>query len=171
MKFNVGDRVMWAGDDECFGDEGTVSNVYVDDFEVEWDDGYSARYISSESGTCFRIEKVSEVKETPWYPDDSEEWVEVESDSSVWSNKHYDFFYSLSDEEIKNRKIKIDPYFVSKQWRLGQKDESGILFHNLKTLARFGDKNSREREIKALHAQIVRLAELEGVELNIKGEK
>lgn len=165
MKFNVGDRVMWVDDDECFGDKGTVSNVYADYFEVKWDDEDSVYYVNG----YYRIEKVSEVKETPWYPDDSEEWMEVESDSSVWSNKHYDFFYSLSDEEIKNRKIKIDPYFVSKQWRLGLKDESGILFHNLKTLARFGDKNSRAREIKALHAQIVRLAEIEGIDLNIKG--
>ena len=36
----------------------------------------------------------------------------------------------------------------------------------VKTIARFGEKNSREREIKALYAQIKRLADIEGVDLN-----
>jgi hypothetical protein len=61
--------------------------------------------------------------------------------------------------------IKIDPYLVSKVWKLGEKDNSGVLFHCLKTIARFGDKNTKERELNALYNQIKRLAELEGVEL------
>ncbi len=80
-------------------------------------------------------------------------------------DKHYDFFYGLKPEEAQFLQIKIDPYFVSKQWRIGERDHSGALFHILKTIARFGDKNSREREITAIYLQIKRLAELEGVEL------
>jgi len=82
-----------------------------------------------------------------------------------WSDKHYDFKYQLTEEDIANCYIKLDPYFVAKEWGIGSKDDSGVLIHNLKTIARFGTKNSIEREIKALHAQTVRMAELYGVEL------
>jgi hypothetical protein len=78
---------------------------------------------------------------------------------------HYDFFYDLNTHEVLSQVLKVDPYFVSKQWRLGERDSSGVLFHILKTLARFGDKNPEEREIKAIYLQIKRLAELKGVEL------
>jgi hypothetical protein len=78
---------------------------------------------------------------------------------------HYDFFYDLKPHELQNQQIKTDPYFISKQWRVGERDPSGALFHILKTIARFGDKNPKEREIKAIYLQIKRLAELEGVEL------
>lgn len=83
-----------------------------------------------------------------------------------WTDKHYDNNYTLTQKDIERGFVKIDPYRVSKQWRLGSKDESGVLFHILKTVARFGEKNSREREIKALYAQIKCLAEIEGVDLN-----
>lgn len=86
-------------------------------------------------------------------------------DISSRIDTHYDFFYELTMEETNLRQLKIDPYFVAKQWRLGERDPSGVLFHILKTIARFGDKNSKEREIKAIYLQIKRLAELEGVEL------
>lgn len=82
-----------------------------------------------------------------------------------WTDKHYDFFYKLTPQDIVRGEVKIDPYRVSKQWGLGAKDESGVLFHIVKTCARFGGKNSREREIKALYAQIKCLADIEGVEL------
>lgn len=83
-----------------------------------------------------------------------------------WTDKHYDNKYQLSEEDIKNGFINLDVYFVSKQWKIGSRDESGALWHCLKTIARFGDKNSKEREIKALHAQVKCLAKLEGVELD-----
>lgn len=82
-----------------------------------------------------------------------------------WSDKHYDFKYELTEEDIANCYIKIDPYFISKQWGIGSKDDSGALWHSLKTIARFGDKHPIEREVRALNAQIIRMAELYGVEL------
>lgn len=88
------------------------------------------------------------------------------STKQEWTDKHYDNNYTLTQKDIERGFVKIDPYRVSKQWRLGSKDESGVLFHILKTAARYGEKNSREREIKALHAQIKCLAEIEGVDLN-----
>lgn len=93
---------------------------------------------------------------------------EIVADASTnqeWTDKHYDNNYTLTQKDIEHGFVKIDPYRVSKQWRLGSKDESGVLFHILKTVARFGEKNSREREVKALYAQIKCLAEIEGVEL------
>ena len=81
-----------------------------------------------------------------------------------WTDKHYDAIYKLTEKDIERGWIKIDPYRVSKQWRLGSKDESGALFHVLKTLARIGEKNSVEREVKALLAQIKCFAEIEGID-------
>lgn len=83
-----------------------------------------------------------------------------------YSAKHYDTFYHLTDKDIEQGKIKIDAYFVAKQWKVGSKDDSGALFHNLKTIARFGEKNSIEREIKALYNQTLALARIYNVELD-----
>jgi hypothetical protein len=80
-------------------------------------------------------------------------------------DKHYNFNYDLSAEDRKKSSIKVDPYFVANVWKLGEKDNTGVLFHCLKTIARFSEKNSKEREIKALYKQIKRLAELENVDL------
>lgn len=87
------------------------------------------------------------------------------ADANTWSDKHYDFSYTLTEEDIETGKIKIDPYFVSYQWKLGEKDNSGALWHCFKGIARFGEKNPIEREIKALHAQVKRLAEIHKVSL------
>lgn len=78
---------------------------------------------------------------------------------------HYDADYVLTDADRERGTVKIDPYFVARQWRTGTRDDSGVLFHMLKTIARFGTKNSREREIVALYKSLRRMAALEGVEL------
>ena len=85
--------------------------------------------------------------------------------STEWTDKHYDFSYQLTEKDIESGFVKVDPYFVAKQWEIGSKDDSGALWHCFKTIARFGEKNSKEREIRALYAQIKRLADLEGIEL------
>ena len=87
------------------------------------------------------------------------------STEQEWTDKHYDNNYTLTQKDIERGFVKIDPYFVSKMWKIGRKDDSGALWHCFKTIARFGEKNSREREVKALYAQIKRLAEIEGVDL------
>lgn len=78
---------------------------------------------------------------------------------------HYAFEYVLTEEDRQRGTIKVDPYFVAKQWQLGRKDDSGVLFHLLKNIARFSDKNSRLREIVGLFKSVKRLAALEGVTL------
>ena len=82
-----------------------------------------------------------------------------------WTDKHYSFMYKLTEKDIEKGEVKIDPYFVNELWKLNEKDSTGIIFHNLKTIARWTDKNSEEREIRALYGQIKRLAEMRGIEL------
>lgn len=82
-----------------------------------------------------------------------------------WTDKHYNLTYTLTESDKSSGFVKLDPYLVSKVWKVGSKDDSGALWHCLKTIARFGEKNSQEREIKALYAQIKRLAEINNVRL------
>lgn len=86
-----------------------------------------------------------------------------------WSASHYDYTYqhpvTKGDADVGYVKINIDPYFVNKVWNLNSKDDTGCLFHSLKTIARFRNKHTVQRELEALNAQIKRMAELYGVEL------
>ena len=82
-----------------------------------------------------------------------------------WTDKHYDHKYVLTKEDIKKGFIRLDVYKVSNVWRVGEKDNSGALWHILKTIPRFGVKNSIDREIKALYNQVKGLAREHGVEL------
>lgn len=93
------------------------------------------------------------------------ELVEKKEIKSEYSLKHYDNFYHLTEQDIKEGKIRVDAYWVAKQWRTGSRDDSGALWHSLKTIARFGEKNSVEREIKALYNQAIALARIYGVDL------
>ena len=77
-----------------------------------------------------------------------------------FTDKHYNFNIPLTAKEINNEEIRLDPYRVAKGWKLGEKDNTGCLFHILKGIARFGNKNSVEREIKAMEATIKRMKEL-----------
>ena len=88
-----------------------------------------------------------------------------EGEGNTWTDKHYDFTYTLTEDDIEAGEIKIDPYFVADQWRLGEKDNSGVIFHILKTCSRYKCKHAEEREIKAIYGQIKRLAEMRGIKL------
>lgn len=90
---------------------------------------------------------------------------DINTETTQWTASHYDNYYQLTPADIKAGKVKIDAYFVNKMWKLNQKDDTGGLFHSLKTIARFGEKNPIERELKALYNQTKRMAELYGVEL------
>jgi hypothetical protein len=82
-----------------------------------------------------------------------------------YSVSHYDNYYTLTEEDIEAGQIKVDAYWVAKQWKTGSRDDSGALWHSLKTIARFGDKNSVDREIKALYNQAKALARIYKVDL------
>jgi hypothetical protein len=81
-------------------------------------------------------------------------------------DSHYNFDYAITETDREKGVLKVDPYFVAKQWRLGGKDDTGVLFHCLKNISRYSDKNTKEREITALYLQVKRLAELENVKLD-----
>lgn len=116
-----------------------------------------------ETSVCYSLEELLEANDYEPKPDTTEDF--RSTDSSAWTASHYDNYYQLTPEDIEVGKIKIDAYFVNKIWKLNQKDDTGGLFHSLKTIARFGDKNPIERELKALYAQTKRMAELYGIKL------
>jgi hypothetical protein len=89
--------------------------------------------------------------------------VEVVEDS--YCLEHYNLYYTLTEKDIEAGKIKVDAYWVAKQWKTGSRDDSGALWHSLKTIARFGEKNDKAREIKALYNQAIALARIYDVEL------
>ena len=82
-----------------------------------------------------------------------------------YSLDHYNMYYTLTENDIEAGKIKVDAYWVAKQWKTGSRDDSGALWHSLKTIARFGEKNDKAREIKALYNQAIALARIYDVEL------
>lgn len=82
-----------------------------------------------------------------------------------WTDKHYDNFYQLTEEDIKDGQIKIDAYFVNRMWKINQWDDTGAGFHILKTLPRIANnKNSLKRELVALKKQVEILCKLHGVD-------
>ena len=82
-----------------------------------------------------------------------------------YTTDHYNLYYTLTEKDIEAGKIKVDAYWVAKQWKTGSRDDSGALWHSLKTIARFGEKNDKAREIKALYNQAKALARIYDVEL------
>ena len=82
-----------------------------------------------------------------------------------YTTDHYNMYYTLTENDIEAGKIKVDAYWVAKQWKTGSRDDSGALWHSLKTIARFGEKNGKAREIKALYNQAIALARIYDVEL------
>lgn len=94
-------------------------------------------------------------------PTSEEREIVSENPKSEWTDKHYNFDYKLTREDIDRGYIRVDAYFVCAVWGLFKRDGgSGILFHVLKTILRIGKKvgNSFQREIDAIKAQLDNLA-------------
>jgi hypothetical protein len=140
------------------------------DWESAPDDAvfYAQNFFRNNRGDYWE-ENYAEWREGSWYMPElitSEDYEKRPTiQATQWTAQHYDNYYHLSEKDIKDGKIKVDAYFVNKMWKLNQKDDTGGLFHSLKTIARFGEKNPIERELKALYNQTKRMAELYGVEL------
>jgi len=82
-----------------------------------------------------------------------------------WTDKHYDFNYQLTQEDIDKGHIRIDAYFVNRMWKVNSWDDTGAGFHIVKTIPRIANsKNPLERELIALHKQINALCKLHGVD-------
>lgn len=94
----------------------------------------------------------------------------IKSDGgNVWTDSHYNFDYELTPKDVEKGSIRVDAYFVNRMWKLNQADDTGAVFHCLKTLTRLSNKkNPLEREIKALFGQIKCLAKMHNVDLEGK---
>lgn len=98
--------------------------------------------------------------------DNFKEGAVLEENLTTWTDKHYDFNYTLTEDDIEKGVLKIDPYFVNRMWRINSWDDTGAAFHSLKNYARIcNGKNPLERDLKSLYKQVKRLCELHGVEL------
>jgi hypothetical protein len=88
---------------------------------------------------------------------------------NTWTDSHYDHSLRIvvtkEDLTCGYKDVRLDAYTVSKVWKIGSKDDSGCLWHMFKCFPRYGEKNSVEREIRALHAQVLCLAKIENVDL------
>lgn len=83
-----------------------------------------------------------------------------------YSTNHYDARMELTQRDIDNGFVRMDAYSIYKANNMNQFDKNGLLFHNLKTLLRFGIKNEISREVKALVVQSLRLAREEGIDIS-----
>ena len=82
-----------------------------------------------------------------------------------WTDKHYNNFYQLTEEDIKSGQIKVDAYFVNRMWKINSWDDTGAGFHVLKTLPRIANnKNPLKRELMALKKQVDLLCKMHGVD-------
>jgi hypothetical protein len=139
-------------------DAGFYAEGYFRNFKGDW---WSESYKKWGGGGYSMAELLSATD----YQKRPETSTKAPEEATQWTAKHYDNYYQLTPKDIESGKVKIDAYFVNKLWQLNSKDDTGALFHCLKTIARFGDKNPVERELNALHNQVKRMAELYGVVL------
>jgi len=85
----------------------------------------------------------------------------VDTPSKIVDTSHYDkFVVKLTEAEIEAGELRLDPYRVADEWKIGVRDPSGALFHILKTICRTKEGNSIMRELHSIKATIVRLIEL-----------
>ena len=134
------------------------------DVEERWlVKGYSCELTNHEPD--YAIDAISFGKHPMVLLNTKEQVKEVEAIEDSFCQDHYNLYYTLTEKDIKAGKIKVDAYWVAKQWKTGSRDDSGALWHSLKTIARFGEKNDKAREIKALYNQAIALARIYDVEL------
>lgn len=87
-------------------------------------------------------------------------------DSSKWTASHYDNYYTLTEEDIEAGKVRLDAYTVNRAWKCNSIDDTGALFHVLKTVNRAANsKNPFEREVVAMYKQVLCLAKMHNIEL------
>lgn len=94
--------------------------------------------------------------------------VEIKKErENSWTDKHYDNYYTLTEEDIEAGKIRLDAYTVNRAWKINSWDDTGAAFHLLKTLPRIAnEKNDLERELTALYKQVKCLCKLHNVEVD-----
>jgi hypothetical protein len=178
VTFKVGDEVGLIPD--FFTDNesnptnvrGIVTEIYKDScyitprIIVKWDTGIQNGYEQEEIYLWKGSKNVKQILELQCVEETAPVVVKAPDASRCnWTAKHYDHYYHLTPEDISEGKIRLDAYTVSKVWKIGSKDDSGALWHTFKLFPRWGEKNSVEREIKALYAQTKALAKIYNVKL------
>ena len=147
--------------------------------EVDWVKGNYEAYKAGDKNTCedgvLAIFSVAEDAFDTGGLGREEEYVEVvecpEADKLIapvteWTDKHYDFNYTLTEDDIEQGFVKIDPYFVNRMWRINSWDDTGAAFHCMKNFARIcNNKNPLERDLRSQYKQIKRLCDLHGVKV------
>lgn len=115
-------------------------------------------YVLASPASYYHEEKGGKLLEGEQYVDISTP-IKEECDT-----QHYNFTYTLTEKDLKNGFIRVDPYWVSNQWKLGEKDPSGCAFHILKTLARLFTKkgNTKTREIESIQKTAMRMEDIHG---------
>ena len=124
-------------------------------------------HVKLQDASAFRTDKPNILEEVDLFKEYSAPFLNKPTEHKTdWTDKHYDNYYTLSEEDLKEGKIRIDAYFVNRMWRLNSVDDTGAAFHSLKTFARMGNnKNTLEREINALNGQLKRWAKLNNIKL------
>lgn len=139
--------------------QGVVYKIHALD-ELHYNVTISGEEVCAESGRHRKSDVIGRFSEGMWVMVAYN--VEVKD---TYTTDHYNMYYTLTENDIEAGKIKVDAYWVAKQWKTGSRDDSGALWHSLKTIARFGEKNDKAREIKALYNQAIALARIYDVEL------
>lgn len=161
-------RVKWIGKETDYDYELEIheAGVLVDKENNMWisDGGERFKWVTSEPDSYPKLgeywEFVDDIEST-----ENPNHTQLAS-KNEWTDKHYNFNYQLKPIDIEKGFVKLDAYLINKIWRLNAADSTGAAFHCLKTLTRLAnEKNSKEREIRALYGQVKRWAEIEGIEL------
>ena len=160
-------------------DYNTKNEVIYFRGEVDWVKSNYEPYEDEDTTTCedgvLAIFSVAEDAFDTGGLGREEEYVEVvecpEADKLIapvteWTDKHYDFNYTLTEDDIEQGFVKIDPYFVNRMWRINSWDDTGAAFHCMKNFARIcNNKNPLERDLRSQYKQIKRLCDLHGVKV------
>lgn len=116
--------------------------------------------------SCYSKEGDSELFED--LKESLEQCIEIKKErQNGWTDKHYDNYYTLTEQDIEAGKIRLDAYIVNRSWKINSWDDTGAAFHLLKTLPRIAnEKNDLERELTALYKQVKCLCKLHNVEVD-----
>lgn len=166
FEVEVGMKVVVKGDGRPnTGEVLEVTDLYKgDDCGLDLSDGSIVCHSSFLDGhiKVYLVED-SPIKDTP----KTNEEDSTKNTTKEWTDSHYDVNYTLTEEDIKRGFVRMDVYQVNKIWKLNSADDTGAAFHTLKCLGRLAkNKNTKEREIRAMYGQIKRWAELEGITLD-----
>ena len=155
----------WLFESDCREEDNTLVAEHVDITESDWSEDYKQlleEVITLEEDDSPPVIIAPEQMLESIKPTTKEKSTTVND----WTNKHYDFEYTLTEDDIETGSVRVDAYFVNRMWDINNWDDTGAAFHILKTLTRVNNsKNNIKRELTAIVNQAKILAKLHGVYL------